>query len=66
MFLAVPRSPWTASVFDTAGRLVLREAHEQPFCGTYSLDMSGMSAGVYFIRIESCGASVVRRAVLLD
>lgn len=64
--LVVPESPWTASVFDTAGRLILREAHEQPFCGAYSVDLSGMASGVYFIRIESCGASVVRRAVLLD
>lgn len=64
--IATPDSPWTVSVFDTAGRLIVRDAHEEPFYGAYTVDMEGRAAGVYFVRIESRGASVVRRAVLLD
>lgn len=56
------------TVFDTSGRRMTTLVDEDRPAGEYSFQATGrgFAPGVYLYRLEANGASVVRRAVLLD
>lgn len=49
-------------VYDTFGRLI--QQPDQAFEGKASLNLSGQSAGIYFIRIESGGLQTVEKVMI--
>jgi hypothetical protein len=56
--------PLSLKVYDIAGALVKSEIHNIPQPGIITLDMRGMAAGVYILRLDSDKMSIIRKIVL--
>lgn len=61
----VGTGPWTATVFDLAGRIVLSEAHPEPWCGILEIDLGRIPPGIYIIAVDSPIGCVSQRMVVL-
>ncbi|OPL18598.1 MAG: hypothetical protein AVO35_04510 [Candidatus Aegiribacteria sp. MLS_C] len=56
---------WEFSVYDISGRLVLQDSGDAPFTGLLEVDCSGLSSGIYLLRLsgeaEARGRLVILR-----
>jgi hypothetical protein len=55
------------SIYDISGRLIRKICHTDRCCGLYNevLDLSGLSQGVYFIKLETKNCSEVKKIVFV-
>jgi len=56
--------PACVSVFDAAGRLALEQSVLTERRGTLNLDLRGLSAGVYLVRLNALGFSATQKLVV--
>ncbi|MFO8184873.1 MAG: C25 family cysteine peptidase [Candidatus Aegiribacteria sp.] len=55
---------WNLSLYDIAGRLVLTAEGESPACRALEMDTSGLSSGVYFLRLSGSAEAEGRLVIL--
>lgn len=55
---------WNLSLYDIAGRLVMSVDGESPACRALEMDTSGLSSGVYFLRLSGSAEAEGRLVIL--
>ncbi len=60
----LPEGRWHASLYDLQGRRLL--SHELPAAPTATLDLAGLSAGVYVLEVSGAGVPPLRMRVLVQ
>jgi hypothetical protein len=55
---------WNLSLYDLSGRLVMSQRGESPVSAVLEMDVSGLSSGVYFLRLWGAAEATGRLVVL--